>query len=150
MLYRVDAGGPAVAATDNGPDWMADASDTDPGAQFRDHQSNSAGYSQVANVNPVVPASTPISIFNTERWGPTDSPPLTGTSRSRPARMSTFGCTSPTATAARARSASGCSTSAVDGSPVLSNYDIVADAGDQTGTMKAFDVTIRTGDVTST
>ncbi len=42
VLYRVDAGGPAIAAIDNGPDWMADATDTDPGAAYRNHQSNSA------------------------------------------------------------------------------------------------------------
>ena len=40
-----------------------------------------------------------------------------------------------------AASASGSSTSALDGTTVLTNYDIVADVGDQTGTMKEFDIT---------
>ena len=35
VLYRVDAGGPAISAIDNGPDWMADQSDSDPGAAYR-------------------------------------------------------------------------------------------------------------------
>ncbi len=40
---------------------------------------------------------------------------------------------------------------AVDGSPVLTNYDIVADVGDQTGTMKSFNLTVpATGRSTST
>src|SRR5207244_4678086 len=51
VLYRVDAGGPAVSAIDNGPDWMADQSDSDPGAAYRNHQSNSALWSPVSKVD---------------------------------------------------------------------------------------------------
>ena len=142
VLYRVDSGGPAIAAVDNGPDWIADASDTDPGAAYRNTGSAAAAYSPIASVNPVVPSSTPSAIFNTERWSPNDTPPLTYD----------FPVAAGTNVEVRLYFANRYSgTSQVgqrvfnvnlNGTPVLSNYDIVADTGDQTGTMKAFDVTV--------
>src|ERR1019366_7698186 len=71
VLYRVDAGGPALAPKGNDPDGLADQSDTDPGAVYRNHQSNSAGYSQISNVNSSVPSRSPSAICRTERWSPT-------------------------------------------------------------------------------
>ena len=152
VLYRVDAGGPTIAATDGGPDWTADASDTDAGAAYRNKQSNPAGYSQIAAVNPVVPASTPSAIFSSERWSTTDNPPMTWD----------FPVAAGTTVEVRLYFANRyAGTSAIgqrvfnvnlNGSQVLANYDIVADTGDQTGTMKAFDITVPasgtyTGDV---
>ena len=141
-LYRVDAGGPALAAIDNGPDWMADSNDSDPGAAFRNHQSNTAGYSPVANVDNTVPASTPSAIFNTERWSPTDSPPMTWD----------FPVAAGTQVEVRlyfANRYSGTSQPgqrvfdvSLNGTTVLAHYDIVASVGDQTGTMQAFDITV--------
>ena len=142
MLYRVDTGGPALAAVDNGPDWTADSTDTDPGAAYRNQQSNAAGYDQVANVNSSVPTTTPSAIFNTERWSPTDSPPLTWD----------FPVQAGTTVTVRlyfANRYSGTSQTGqrvfnvnLNGAQVLNNYDIVADTGDQTGTMKSFDITV--------
>jgi Malectin domain/PKD domain len=142
VLYRVDAGGPALAATDNGPDWTADSTDTDPGAAYRNQQSNTAGYDQIANVNSSVPSTTPSAIFNTERWSPTDSPPLTWD----------FPVQAGTTVTVRlyfANRYSGTSQAGqrvfnvnLNGDQVLNNYDIVADTGDQTGTMKSFDITV--------
>jgi len=67
VLYRVDAGGPQLAAIDNGPDWAADMSDPSP---YRNSGSISGAYDQVAHVASSVPASTPSAIFNSERWDP--------------------------------------------------------------------------------
>jgi len=142
VLHRVDAGGPALSATDNGPDWMADQSDSDPGAAYRNHQSNAAGYSQVSQVDNTVPSSTPSAIFNTERWSPTDNPPMTWD----------FPVPSGTQVEVRlyfANRYSGTSQPGqrvfdvnLNGTQVLAHYDIVASVGDQTGTMQAFDITV--------
>ena len=40
VLYRVDAGGPAIQSLDSGPDWAADTSDPSP---YRNSGSNAAG-----------------------------------------------------------------------------------------------------------
>ena len=41
VLYRVDAGGPAIQSLDGGPDWAADSSDPSP---YRNSGSNAAGW----------------------------------------------------------------------------------------------------------
>ena len=142
VLYRVDAGGPALAATDNGPDWMADQSSTDPGAAYRNNQSNTASYGQVTSVDSTVPASTPSAIFNTERWSPTDSPPMTWD-------FPVPGGTQVEVRLYFANRYSGTSQPGqrvfdvyLNGTEVLAHYDIVASVGDQTGTMQAFDITV--------
>ena len=142
VLYRVDAGGPAISAIDNGPDWMADQSDSDPGAAYRNHQSNTALWSPVSNVDSTVPSSTPSAIFNSERWSPTDNPPMTWD----------FPVPSGTQVEVRlyfANRYSGTSQPgqrvfdvSLNGTQVLTHYDIVASVGDQTGTMQAFDITV--------
>jgi PKD repeat protein len=149
-LYRVNAAGPAVAAIDNGPDWMADASDTDPGAAYRTHESNAAGWSPSVTRSSTLPASTPNAIFDSERYD--------GGSKNDGHEMHwDFPVAAGTAVQVRlyfSNHYSGTSTVgsrvfdvAVDGSTVLNNYDIVADTGNLTGTMKAFNVT-SPGDIT--
>jgi hypothetical protein len=139
---RVDAGGPAASAVDNGPDWMADQSDSDPGAAYRNHQSNSATWSPASNVDSTVPSSTPSAVFNSERWSPTDNPPMTWD----------FPVPSGTQVEVRLYLANRYSDTSqpgqrvfdvsLNGTQVLSHYDIVASVGDQTGTMQAFDITV--------
>ncbi len=62
VLYRVNAGGPAVVAVDGGPNWLAD--DTfllDPGSDtIAEFPEGEAG--------PTVPNRLPAEIFHTERW----------------------------------------------------------------------------------
>ncbi|HEY6935211.1 MAG TPA: PKD domain-containing protein [Marmoricola sp.] len=140
VLYRVDAGGPQLASTDGGPDWAED--DNAQGSPYRNQQSNAADWSPVPNVSSSVPSTTPRAIFDHERWSPTDLPPMTWD----------FPVPAGTHTEVRlyfANRYSGTSQPgqrvfnvAINGSSVLNNYDIVADAGDQTGTMKAFPVTV--------
>ena len=139
VLYRVDAGGPAIQSQDSGPDWSAD---TDADNPLRNSGSNTAGYSPVANVDSTVPAGTPSAIFDTERWGPNDGnemqwnfPVPAGTPGAGPAllRQPLHGHQrSRTAGLRRRRQRPA----------VLDHYDIVADAGDQTGTMKSIDLTV--------
>ncbi len=136
VLYRVDAGGPALAATDNGPDWQADASDSDPGAQYHDTGSNTAPWDCCAALAPTVPPSTPVSLFNSERWAEShwSFPVPDGTH----VQVRLYFANRYPGTSNPGDRVFNVS---VDGTQVLSHYDIVADVGDQTGTMKQFDVT---------
>ncbi len=144
VLYRVDAGGPAIAATDGGPAWAADTTSSDPGAQLHNAGSSSASYSCCATLSGTVPSTTPVSLFNTERWDPG--------SKGDGAEMHwSFPVPAGTDVAVRlyfANRYSGTSAVgqrvfdvAVDGSTVLPNYDIVADVGNNVATMKSFTVT---------
>ena len=142
ILYRVNAGGPSVDPLDCGPDWLADDSDGAPGAAYRNSGSNSAGpWGQQFTVDGTVPATTPSTIFDTERWDPGDGaemqwnfPVASGTHlRVRLYLINQYpGTSQPTQ---RVFSVT------IDGNTVLNNYDIVADVGDRVGTMKSFNIT---------
>ncbi len=138
MLYRVDAGGPEIPSSDGGPNWAEDdAAQQSPNV----NTGNVADYGPVANRNANVPGSTPSAIFDHERWSSNDSPPMSWD----------FPVASGTHVQVRLYFANRYSgTSQVgqrvfnvnlEGSQVLSNYDIVKDTGDQTGTMKSFNAT---------
>ena len=142
VLYRVDAGGPAIQSTDNGPDWAADT-DSSP-SSLHNGGANTAGWAPITTVSSTVPAYVPKSIFNTERWDPgtngdgnemiwTFPVPANDTITVNLLFANRCGCTS----AAGARQFD----VQVNGTKVLSNYDIVGDVGDQTGTMKSFTAT---------
>ena len=72
VLYRVNAGGNAIAAIDDGPDWAADtAGDPSPYSNFAG--TGNKTYSTGAPINiahPSVPFYAPASLFQTERWDP--------------------------------------------------------------------------------
>ena len=139
VLYRVDAGGPEIDATDGGPNWSEDDS-AQPSA-FRNQQSNTADYGPVTHLNANVPSTTPAGIFDHELWSPTDSPPQSWD----------FPVPAGTHTEVRlyfANRYTGTSQPGqrvfnvnLEGNTVLPNYDIAADTGDQTGVMKSFNVT---------
>lgn len=149
-LYRVNAGGHAVGATDNGPDWMADGSTSDPGAQYRNPNNNAAGWNCCAALAATVPSSTPAAIFDAERWD-------AGSNNDGDEMHWSFPVASGTHVQVRLYFANRYSGTgavgkrvfdvAVDGSTLLNNYDIVADVGDQTGTMHSVDV-VSPGNVT--
>ncbi|HSS67658.1 MAG TPA: malectin domain-containing carbohydrate-binding protein [Nocardioidaceae bacterium] len=139
-VARVNAAGPTLLANDNGPDWSADTGDQP--SSNHNSNSNAADWgdlpiSRGANL----PSSTPTAIFSTERWSPNDSPNMQW---DFPAPVGD----SLTVRLYFSNGYSGTSTPgqrvfdvALDGATVLDNYDIVADTGNQTGTMKAFDIT---------
>ena len=143
VLYRVDAGGPTVAATDTGPDWMADSSSSDPGAAYHNTGSTTSTYACCATLSSAVPSSTPAAIFNSERY---DS----GTKNDGGEMQWSFPVPSGTHVGVRLYFANRNTATrkvgqrvfdvSVDGTTVLNNYDIVKDVGNQVGTMKEFDV----------
>lgn len=138
VLYRVDAGGAAVAAVDNGPDWSADDADNN---SYRSSGNNAAGWGPGATTDSTVPATTPNGIFDSERWDPAGGPemhwafpvPVGQQVEVRLYFANRCGCTSGGGT--RIFNVD------LDGSRVLTNFDIVAAAGDQRGTMRSFPVT---------
>ena len=143
VLYRVDAAGPTIAALDGGPDWVADQSDPSP---YRDSGSNTAGYSPLPHRGANLPASTPSAIFDSERWSPGgtemhwDFPVPSGNT----VTVRLFFANRYSGTSQVGQRVFNVS---LEGSTVLSNYDIVADVGDQTGTMKEFTGIVSDGDI---
>ena len=137
VLYRVDAGGPALQSVDAGPNWAADLADPSP---LRSSGSSASSYPPVPNVDSTVPASTPRGIFDTERWGPPAGSGEMHWQFTVPAgvplelRMyfaNRYGGTSQVGQRVF--------DVAVNGATVLPGFDIVAAAGDQTGTMRKVD-----------
>lgn len=143
VLFRVNAGGPAIS-TGSGPAWLADQSDVDPGAQYRNTGSSASGWSSGAGETGNVPASTPNAIYDSERWD-------AGSQGDGGEMQWHFPVAAGTDIEVRlyfANRYSGTSQPgqrvfdvSLEGQTVLPNYDIVQDVGDQTGTMKAFDIT---------
>lgn len=139
VLYRVNAGGPTVGATDNGPDWAADDS-TD--STVRNSSSNAAGWNAGgATTDATVPSSTPNAVFDSERWSPSDNPAMNWSfpaPNGAPLQVRLYfanrcGCTS--------ESGQRVFDVSIDGTKVLDNFDIVDATGDQDGTMRSFDIT---------
>jgi PKD repeat protein len=142
VLYRVNAGGGLIPAIDNGPDWEADTSDPSP---YRNSGSNSAGWNPITNINAAVPASTPSGVFNAERWDPADANEMQWTfpvTAATPIEVRLYFANRYTGTGAVGQRVFNVT---LDGSTVLNHYDIVADTGDQTGTMKKFDINAPAG-----
>ena len=140
-LYRVNAGGPAVTATDGGPNWSDDSVDT----ALHNTGSSVAGASPSAALDSTIPSGTPTSLFDTERFDP-------GIQGDGGEMKWMFPVTSGATVKVRLYFANRYSgTSAVgarvfdvalEGSTVLDHLDPVAAAGaDQTATMREFIVT---------
>ncbi|MEO0984976.1 MAG: malectin domain-containing carbohydrate-binding protein [Cyanobacteria bacterium J06639_14] len=67
VLYRVNAGGPTIAALDSGPNWSADTVASN-SSFLVDPGSNQTAKFPAVEPDPTVPSSTPGVIFDTERW----------------------------------------------------------------------------------
>ena len=74
VLYRVNAGGPAIPATDGGPDWAAD-SEASP-SPYHNTGNSVTTYPTNATFDATVPASTPATLFNSERWDESTAPDM--------------------------------------------------------------------------
>ncbi|MET8833974.1 malectin domain-containing carbohydrate-binding protein [Micromonospora sp. NPDC004540] len=74
VLYRVNAGGPAIPATDGGPDWAGDSA-TAP-SPYHNTGNSVSTYTTNATFDATVPASTPATLFNTERWDQSTAPDM--------------------------------------------------------------------------
>lgn len=67
ILFRINTGGPLVAAVDSGPNWAADTPAT-PSAYLVAGGDNASGFAVVPGGS--VPPTTPAGVFTTERWDP--------------------------------------------------------------------------------
>lgn len=152
ILYRVNAGGPMLPSGDCGPDWLGDAGRISP---YRNSGSKTAAWVLVPGMDASVPATTPRPVFSTERFDPGSTPEMHW-SFDVPAGTNVqvrlyFAGRSPTTQEPGDRVFD----VVLEGAPVLEDYDIVADAGWDVGTMKAFDlvsdgaITIDFGHVTN-
>ncbi|MEU8188459.1 malectin domain-containing carbohydrate-binding protein [Micromonospora carbonacea] len=74
VLYRINAAGPAVASTDDGPDWSADTADAP--SPYHNTGSSAASYGVVPNLDGTVPAGTPAALYNSERWDGAGAPEM--------------------------------------------------------------------------
>lgn len=70
VRYRVNAGGPEVAAIDDGPNWLADS------AFLIDPGSDNVGSYLAVNPGDTVAVTTPGAIFNTYRFDYADGTPM--------------------------------------------------------------------------
>ena len=138
VLYRVNAGGGSVPSSDGGPDWSADTALL---SRYRSFGSSTSTYGPVGSVNASVPSTTPPSIFDSERWDPAGLlemqwafPVPAGT----PIEVRLYFANRYSGTS---RPGQRVFNVALDRRTVLGNYDIAADAGNNVGTMKAFDIT---------
>lgn len=139
VLYRVNAGGPTIPSTDGGPDWLGDDGATSP---YHNGGSNTGGWDPVGAIDGTVPNGTPASIFDSERWDPSDGDEM----------QWTFPVAVGTPVDVRVYLANRCSCTGsagarvfdvnLNGQPFLDDEDIVADVGDNRGTMKTAQITV--------
>lgn len=79
VVYRVNCGGPAVAAADAGPAWSADGggASTSPWVNAGAAGDNVFGSSApMQAAHPSVPAHVPAAVFGDERWDPGAAPEM--------------------------------------------------------------------------
>ena len=142
VLYRVNAGGPALQSVDDGPDWAADQSDPSP---YRNSGSNSAGWNPSVTNDGTVPATTldraPLALFDSERWSPSADnemqwafPVAVGTHVT--VRIYLANRYPGTASAGQR-----VFSIQLDGTTVAPNVDLSGTVGTDVGTMKSFDTT---------
>lgn len=134
VLYRVNAGGPAIPSTDAGPDWAADTATT---SAVRTTGSTAFARSPLGPRDLVgVPASTPAAVWTSERADPA------GGNEMRWSFPVPAGSTTEVRLYLASRStALRRFTVQIDGVARLPGYDPNSDPGPDRGTMKTFDVT---------
>jgi hypothetical protein len=136
VLHRVNAGGSALSAT---PNWAADTAAA-PSPYSNAVAANTATYATTTSINvtdPSVPADTPASLFQTERYAMAGGEDMRWSFPVTPGTYTVrlyFAEIYFTTAGERVFSVS------IEGEPVLSNYDIVADVGAFTGVVKSYTV----------
>jgi hypothetical protein len=139
-VARVNAGGTTVAATDAGPGWAQDTASAP--SSYHNANSNVVDYGNLSITRGAnLPASTPTAIFSTERWSPNDSPNMQWDFLATVGHHLTVRLYFSNDYSFTSQPGQRKFNVAIDGTTVLSNYDIVADVGNQVGTMKTFDIT---------
>lgn len=137
-VARVNAAGPSLLASDSGPNWLADNSDPSP---YRNNGSTPADWGGISIARgSALPASAPTALFNTERYSPGGTemnwafPAPSGHNLTVRLYFSNGydGTSLPGQRVFDVR---------IDDNLVLDDYDISADVGHRTGTMKQFTIT---------
>ena len=142
VLYRINAGGPALPSGDDGPGWAADTSTT---STLRNSGSNVSSYTGSAQfVTSSVPATdfdrAPLALFATERWDPASGqemqwsiPVAAGT----PIQVRLYLANRCNCTKDPGRRVFGVQ---LDGATVAASLDLAADPGHSIGTVRSFDI----------
>ena len=137
VLYRVNAGGPALQAA-TGPDWSADTNASP--SPFVNGGHNRAGWGPVPFVNGSVPAGTPRQVFDSELWDPGsapetewDFPVASGT----PLKVRLYFANRCTCTQQAGQRVFDVD---LDGTRILDDLDLVAMNGHDTGAMGEFEI----------
>ncbi len=128
VLYRVNAAGGTLEAADNGPDWTDDGGLVSGG--------NTAGWGGTVPRDATVPSTTAPDIFASERWGGQDWNFPVSAGMHLTVRLYFANQYDGTAQVGQR-----VFNVLIDGTTKLSNFDIVAAAGNKTGTMRSFEIT---------
>lgn len=137
VLFRVNAGGPALPATDGGPAWLADNGSS----TLRNAGSTPASWNAISALMPDVPPSTPWALYSSERWDANDGNdlqwhfPVTAGRHVLVRVYLANQCTCTSAVGQRVFSAT------VDGTAVFSDLDMVAAFGDRVGGVRTLALT---------
>lgn len=138
-LYRVNAGGPSVAALDDGPNWTADDGVSSP---FRNSGSSTATYSSAGlTVNSEVSSTTPPAVFNSERYNANSSATMQWefpVPANEDVVVRLYFANRYEGTSAPGQRVF---TVRLEGQVILDDYDISGDVGHNVGTVKEFPVT---------
>jgi hypothetical protein len=138
-LFRVNAGGPAVSGT---PTWTTDTT-ASPSPYVNAAAAGNETFSTAQAIDlthPSVPAGTPQAVFQTERWDPPAGAEMTWSFPVSPGLYQVRLYFAEIYDGAQSVGARVFNVS-IEGSPVLSNYDIFADVGGYKGVVKSFLVT---------
>ncbi|WP_370618062.1 PKD domain-containing protein [Mumia qirimensis] len=138
VLYRVNAGGSAVSSIDSGPSWEGDTSTSSP---YRGIFTSASTYSPSATVDATVPAGTPVGVFDSERRPSSSLTSMKWTfpvQQGRPLQVRLYFANRASSTNTPGKRIFDVK---IDGTEVLSRFDIVASVGHQRGTMRAYDIT---------
>jgi PKD repeat protein len=141
VLYRVNAGGPALAATDGGPAWSGDSALTP--STYHNVGSTTELWSSSVGVTGAVPSSTPAQVFSSDRTDPAGGADLTWSfpvAAGTPVDVRLYFVNQDSATS---KAGARMFDVRIDGRVMTwghrsTPYDVVQDVGNRVGTMKAF------------
>ncbi|WP_425397970.1 malectin domain-containing carbohydrate-binding protein [Aeoliella sp.] len=139
VLYRVNAGGPQLAAD---PVWSTDTT-ASPSANSNPATSNSKVATTGVTIDmtdPSIPADTPASVFQTERWDPGTGEEMQWDFSVTPGEYEVRLYFAETYSGAQSVDARVFDV-AIEGVTLLDDYDVFADVGGNKGVVKTFTVT---------
>jgi PKD repeat protein len=138
ILYRVDAGGPALPSLDDGPNWAED--DNALTSTLHNTGGTATSYSCCATRGAALPDSAPTGLFNTERTDPTGGNEMQWHFPVPAGQHVDVRLYFANRSSSTTRSGQRTFDVTLDTTKVLTSYDAVADVGNAVGTMKTFPV----------